>query len=262
MSRMRNRWAILLAAIAIVAVMLACSAGTLVSRVEPTATPTKTPKPTFTITPTPTDTPIPTDTPLPTNTPTPTDTPEPPTPTCTPEPPTDTPEPTPTDTPLPPPTNTPRPTPRPTQRPAPTATPRPQPVNTPMPSFEFSAIRLAQFDTANCGSTGVKGTIYSRTGGRVAGAHVAVWVPGWEGTVSEPSDSNGAWDVLLDFVPKAGTWNVRLVDPASCQPKAGGGSTPSANCTGWRSDMVTVNTTANCEGAGAVQWPVVDFKQN
>ena len=54
MNRMKNRVVILVAAITIIAAMLACSTGTLVSRREaPTATPTKTPKPTFTATLTP-----------------------------------------------------------------------------------------------------------------------------------------------------------------------------------------------------------------
>jgi hypothetical protein len=96
----------------------------------------------------------------------------------------------------------------------------------------------------------------------MVGISVALWTDGWEGTVANPSSSTGYWEALIDNMPKAGDWHVRVVNPATCQPKMGGGLTPSANCTGWRSDEIVVSTTANCTGPGAVQWPVVDFTQN
>lgn len=99
---------------------LACGPG-LLAQVQPTATPTKTPKPPPTATPTITNTPTPTATP--------TDTPVPPTATPLPTepPPTNTPQPEPptaTDTPEPP-TATPVPA-EPTATPQPTATPEPE----------------------------------------------------------------------------------------------------------------------------------------
>ena len=65
MNSTQKRLVVVVVALAVVAGMLACSAGTLISRDEPTPTPTKTPKPTYTVTLTPTNTPIPTDTPVP-----------------------------------------------------------------------------------------------------------------------------------------------------------------------------------------------------
>jgi len=117
MNEMKNRVAILVVAIAIIAGVLACGTGGLLGRQESTPTATKTPKPTFTATPIATDTPIPTDTPLPTDTPTPVP------PTNTPIILTATPTPLPTDTPTPiPPTATKKPTAKPTSKPKPTAT--------------------------------------------------------------------------------------------------------------------------------------------
>jgi len=257
----RNRGVILVVLAVAMVVMLACSSSGLLSRREgPTATPTKTPKPTFTATFTPTLTPIPTDTPTPTYTPAPTDTPAP---TNTPIILTATPTPAPTDTPTPvPPTNTPKPTAKPKPKATSTSTPKPAPTNTPKPAFEFTATHPAQYDTPNCGGIGVQGTVYNRSNTALAGVSVAVWAEGWEGTVSNPSISSGKWEVSLGPDVKPGNWNVRAVDPATCRPKSGGGATPSANCTGWRSDQITVTTTANCTGTGAIQWPVVDFKQN
>lgn len=260
MDRMKNRMVLLVAVIAIVAGLLACGTSGLLGRQEKTtATPTKTPKPTFTATLTPSLTPVPTDTPVRTDTPTP----EPPT--LTPIIETATFTPVPTDTPSPvPPTATKKPTAKPTSKPKPTATktPIPAPTATAKPAFEFTGVHPAQYDTPNCGGIGVLGKVYSRTNAGMAGVSVAVWAVGWEGTVSNPSDSTGKWEVSLGSDVKAGQWHARAVNPATCQPKAGGGATPSANCTGWRSDDMVVATTANCTGQGAVQWPVVDFKQN
>ncbi len=253
MNSKKNRVAILIVAIAIVVGLIACGDGGRIGQVTPT--PTKTPKPTFTATPLPTDTPIPTDTPLPTDTPTPV------TPTNTPVIMTATFTPAPTDTPTPiPPTATTKPTSKPTSKPKPTSTktPIPAPTNTPLPAFAFKAIPCPTCPGQNnCGSTGVKGTVYNRSNVGMSGVYIAVWTDGWPGVVSNASSSTGTWDVLLDVAPKPGNWHVRAVDPATCPQ---GGSV--ATCTGWRSDEVVVSTTSFCEGAGAVNWAVVDFKQN
>jgi hypothetical protein len=256
MNGMRKRLVVMVVSLAVIAGMLACSAGSLISRTEPTATPTKTPKPTFTVTLTPTETPIPTDTPPPTNTPTPvtpTNTPIVYTATFTPSPtPTLTLEPTATPA---PPTNTPRPRPRPTNTP----TRPPQPTNTPAPSWPFSGTITG--GTVNCGTTGIKGKIKTRTGANYAGVTVAVWTDGWEGAVSNPSDHGGNWDMLIGPGPIAGTWYAMVVQADTCQPKAGDGGYTAQGCT-QQSNIITVVTTSHCEGEGAVQWPEVEFRQN
>jgi len=250
MKSKRNRVAILITAIAIIAGLLACGDGGRIGRQDATPTPTKTPKPTFTATPLPTDTPIPTDTPLPTDTPTPV------TPTNTPIILTATFTPAPTDTPTQiPPTATKKPTSKP--KPTSTKTPIPAPTNTPVPAFEYKAIRQAAFDTKNCGSSGIKGTVYSSSNAPTAGVYIAVWTDGWQGTVSNPSSSTGTWDVLLNNKPVAGNWHARAVDPATCQ-KIDGKYT--AQCTGWRSDEAVATTYSDCNTN--VQWVVVDFKHN
>jgi hypothetical protein len=175
MNSMKNRILIVVVALATIAALLACSAGSLISRTQPTATPTKTPKPTFTATLTPTNTPIPTDTPTPTSTAT--NTPEATnTPIIFTATPTDTPPPT--DTPLPtvPPTNTPKPTAKPTSkpRPQPTATKPAGPTNTPVPRYPFQGIIGGGFP--NCGMTGVKGTIKTSSGSPVQGGGVDGWL--------------------------------------------------------------------------------------
>jgi hypothetical protein len=162
-----------------------------------------------------------------------------------------------TETPLPTPVPTRKPTARP--KPKPTNTPIPAPTATPRPAFEFTAVHQASLDTPNCGSTGIKGKVYNRSNAGMPGVYIAVWTDGWPGTVSNPSNSTGAWDVLLNNVPAAGSWHARAVDPNTCQRVDG---KLIASCTGWRSDEMIVSTTANCSGAGAIQWPVVDFKQN
>lgn len=258
MNKMKNRILIVVMAFLAIAGLLACSTGSLISRTQPTATPTKTPKPTFTATLTPTNTPIPTDTPTPTSTATPT-----PEATNTPiiltATPTETP--LPTDTPLPtePPTNTPRPTARPTNRPAPqpTATKKPQPTSPPAPRWPFTGAIAGGWP--NCGATGVKGTIKTGSGAAVPGVTVAVWTDGWEGTVSNASNTAGQWDVShWPHGPKAGTWYVQVVKAETCNRTADGNGYTAMGCDKL-SNMITVVTTAHCEGAGAVQWPVVDF---
>ncbi|MEJ2208272.1 MAG: hypothetical protein P8129_04450 [Anaerolineae bacterium] len=252
---MMKRLAVLVAALAVIAAMLACSAGSLISRTEPTATPTKTPKPTFTVTSTPTNTPIPTDTSTPTATWTPT-----PAATNTPIVYTATPTPPPTDTPVPTaaPTNTPKPTKKPS-KPKPTATKAPptSPPPTAAPSYAFQGTITG--GSVNCGTTGVKGKVKTRAGANYAGVTVAVWTDGWEGAVSEPSDFGGNWNVLLGPGTRAGTWYAAVVDTSTCQTKPGGWV--HTGCT-HQSNIVTVTTTSHCEGEGAVQWPEIEFRQN
>lgn len=251
MKSKNKRLAILIVAVAIIAGVLACGDGGRVGQVTPT--PTKTPKPTFTATPLPTDTPIPTNTPLPTDTPIPaTNTPVILTATFTPPP---------TDTPTPiPPTATTKPTAKPTSKPADVD----QDAGPGADEHAQAGVRARRCPAPharqnNCGSTGIKGTVYSRTNAKLAGVSVAVWTGSW-GAVSNPSNANGGWDLLLDVGPKPGNWNVRAVDAATCAKNADGN--PTWPCTGFRSDEVSVATTATCEGAGAVNWAVVDFKQN
>ncbi|MBN1661121.1 MAG: hypothetical protein JXA93_22195 [Anaerolineae bacterium] len=254
---MKNRILIVVVAVATIIGLLACSTGSLISRTQPTVTPTKTPKPTFTATSTPTNTPIPTDTPTPTSTATPT-----PEATNTPiiltATPTDTPPPTDTPEPTVPPTNTPRPTAKPTSkpRPQPTATKPAGPTNTPVPQFQYQGMIGGGFP--NCGMTGVKGTIKTSSGSPVPGVTVAVWTDGWEGTVSNPSNSAGQWDVSHDTVAKAGTWYVQVVRAETCKRTADGNGYTAMGCEPL-SNKVTVITTAHCSGEGAVQVPVVDF---
>jgi hypothetical protein len=214
MSNMKYRMLILAVAIAAIAGILACGTGGLLSKTDPTATPTKTPKPTFTITPTPTDTPIPTDTPLPTNTATPTplatNTPIVYTATATPEP---------TQTPVP--TNTPRPTPRPTSRPKPTAAPtkKPAPTNTPQPRYAWRGAAAGSFP--NCGYTGLMGLTLASNGGVAGDIWVHYWADGWNGdwvksswTVNQGYTGSGDeknWDGFIDNYAKPGTWYACIV---------------------------------------------------
>ncbi len=267
MNGMSNRMVILIVVVTIIVIsivavgtivaLLGSGPGGLLSSNEPTSTPTKTPKPTYTVTLTPTNTPIPTDTPLPTDTATPT-----PLATNTPVVYTATPTPLPTDTPAPtatpvPPTNTPRPTRRPTARP--TATKPPQPTSPPAPSFAFTGSITG--GTPNCGTTGIKGQILTRAGGKMAGVTVAVWADGWEGRVSNPSDIGGNWDMFLNQGAVPGTWYAAVVKAETCQPLPGGGGLTAAGCER-QSNVLTLTTTAHCEGDGAVQWPEVQFRQN
>jgi hypothetical protein len=214
MNSMQKRLAVLVVALAVAAGMLACSAGTLISRNEPTATPTKTPKPTFTVTLTPTDTPIPTDTPTPTATWTPT-----PVATFTPVVYTATPTLTPTATlePTSPPTNTPRPTN--TRRPRNTNTPRP-PTATPRPQFAWNGTVTNQLQ--NCGLTRVFGFTLDSSGGLAGDIWVHYWAAGWDGAWAKSlwtdfgegtswEGDEGNWDGLIYNAPRDGTWNVCVV---------------------------------------------------
>ena len=252
---MKNRILIVVVALIAIAGLLACSTGSLLSRTEPTATPTKTPKPTFTVTLTPTNTPIPTDTPLPTptHTPTPDATNTPIVWTATP---TDTPPPT--DTPLPtvPPTNTPRPTARPTNRPPPTATPRPQPTNTPAPQFAWNG--SVTFTAVNCGLTRLFGHTLLKAGGLAGDVWVHYWTEGWAGAWARSSHTEfgtetpwkgdeGNWDGLIDGHPVDGLWRICVVDQQN-----------STNCI---SNIVNAATAADCH-SGSPQVIHITFRQN
>lgn len=214
MNSTQKRLVVLVVALAVVAGMLACSTSTLISREEPSATPTKTPKPTYTVTSTPTDTPIPTDTPTPTETFTPT-----PEATNTPVVYTATPTSPPTDTPVPTirPTNTPRPRPTNTPRPRRTNTPRP-PTATPRPQFAWSGTVTNQLQ--NCGLTRVFGFTLASGGGLAGDVWVHYWADGWEGDWAKSlwtdfgagttwKGDEGNWDGTIDGQnPRDGVWHV------------------------------------------------------
>ncbi|MFQ5886392.1 MAG: hypothetical protein ACE5II_04060 [Anaerolineae bacterium] len=199
-----------------------------------TSTPTKTPI----FTPLPTDTPISPLTPTPTNTlVVPTATPRPTvTPTFTPAPP------TPTSL---PPTATPVPS-------TPTNTPTFTPIPTPTLSFDYRVGRGPDYKP-NCGYTFLEGTIWNADSTVAAkGIRVKVWNPwGWEvieTTGKDPAKATGAYTVVFDNKPKAGSWFVAVVDGAS----------------NLISPTVAFETTAApCapESEGK-QWVTVDFQRN
>lgn len=257
MNGMRNRVVVLVVAVVMIAGLLACGTGGLLSRTEPTATPTKTPKPTFTVTLTPTETPIPTDTPTPTDTatPTPLATNTPIVYTATPTPlPTNTPEPT--ATPVPP-TNTPRPKPQPT-RPKPTPT-RSQPTNTPAPQFEF---RLTdQRGWPNCGSTGVKVYFKQRNGSVYPGVQFALYAGGCVGVSNRANLGDGSTDFQIwPNGARPGTWEVQVVETSD-------GSTGEAGCgkiVKALSPVVQFQTTDKpCDpDSSGVQWMHLTFQEN
>ena len=242
---MKKHWIVLIAVI-LTLVMMACSFSQLVSKREASVTPKppRTLQPTFTATATPTDTPLPSATPTLTNTPTdtpiPTDTPLPTnTPTVTPIP---------TDTPTP--TATVPPTPRPTRKP--TNTPIPPPTNTPPPPFTGA---IGGGFTHCDGSTFVTGSIKHANGAAYPGIVVGVWSDAWEGGVSGPSEANGKYDVPLAGVPP-GKFYVAVVKLETCNQHDG--QITAVDCQR-RSNVITVSTSVNCTGPGAVQVPVVNF---
>jgi len=251
MNGMKNRLVILVVAMILIAGLLACSADSLISRTEPTATPTKTPKPTFTATLTPTNTPVPTDTPLPTSTWTPT-----PLATNTPVVYTATPTSVPTDTPVP--TNTPRPptnTPRPRPRATSTPTPRPQPTNPPAPQFAWNG--QVDFSLDNCGLTRVFGFTLDRSGGLAGDIWVRYWADGWQGdwAKSQWTDfgagtswkgDEGNWDGTIDTMARDGVWHTCVV--------------PEDGSTACISNIVDAATSSNCETG--VQVVHITFRQN
>jgi len=258
----KNRVVILVVSIAIIAALLACSGGSLLSRnTEPTATPTKTPRPTFTVTLTPTSTPVPTDTPVATSTPTPvtpTITPEIQTATFTPVPPTDTPAP-PTNTPVPP-TKTPKPTPRPTAKPKPkptkAPTPKPKPTTPPKPQFAWNG--QVSNTMTNCGLTRVFGFTLDRNGGLAGDIWVHYWADGWEGAWAKSlwtdfgagtswKGDEGNWDgVIWPNGPREGVWHVCVV------PSEGS----------WDCVSNTVDAATNTDCTSGIQIVHITFRQN
>lgn len=255
MNGMRNRGLILAVAAIMIAGMLACGSGGLLSRTEPTATPTKTPKPTFTVTLTPTMTPIPTDTPLPTATSTPT-----PLPTNTPivytatptPPPTDTPPPTPTPV---PPTNTPRPTARPRPRATNTPQPPPPPPATPKPAFPWTG--QVTNTMINCGLTRVFGFTLDRNGGLAGDIWVHYWGDGWNGAWAKSQwtdfgagtswkGDEGNWDGTIDTNPRKNVWHVCVV------PDQGS----------WDCISNTVDAATDWDCQGGAQIVHITFRQN
>jgi len=248
MNGMKNRMVIVVIAIAMIAGMLACGTGGLLSRNEPTATPTKTPKPTFTDTLTPTNTPVPTDTPTPTNTPT--DTPPP---TNTPIVYTATPTETPTNTPVP--TNTPKPTAKPKPRPTSTPTRKPGPTKTPVPQFAWTG----QVDNRlqNCGLTRVFGFTLAQNGALAGDIWVHYWADGWEGAWAKSGwtdfgagtswkGDEGNWDGTIDVRARDGVWHTCVVDKQN-----------SWTCI---SNTVDAATSSNCETGNQIYH--ITFRKN
>jgi hypothetical protein len=146
-----------------------------------------------------------------------------------------------------PPPPTPKPQP-PTPTPAPpTPTSPPQPTATPRPQFQYSLGRSVTC-TPNCGTTGIKGTVYDVNNNRVPGVWVRVssdgWCCGWKETnIYEP------YEILLDQWAKAGHWYVAVY---------------SNDKNTQLSEMVAVDTVAEpcTPDSGGCQWPEVDFKAN
>lgn len=153
----------------------------------------------------------------------------------------------PTATPRPP-TVTPQPAP-PTAVP-PTATgaaPTAIPVPTTPPSGSQYQYRLGRTVTCtpNCGTTGVKGTVYDVNANRVSGLIVKVWTDGWCCGQDETS-SYAPYEIMLFPGPKAGHWYVAVYSHD--------GSTQ-------LSDIVDVYTDSEpcAPSSSGCQWPEVDF---
>lgn len=110
--------------------------------------------------------------------------------------------------------------PGPSPTPAPTSTPRPDTTAT--PEATPTRVRKAEADsfvlsspivgTANCGTTGVKGRVTNAAGAPMPGVRVRVWAEGWDGGLSNPTDSDGRWDFVLGTGPRAGTWFAAAAD--------------------------------------------------
>jgi hypothetical protein len=238
----RSQVGILVVAILVVAAMLACGSGGLLSRSEPTAT--RAPRPIFTVTLTPTNTPLLTNTPPPTDTGTPTPSQIP----------------VETASPMPLPTNTPPPTAGPTDQPPPTAihTQVPQASNTPEPQFAWTGEVTDTFD--NCTGTRVFGFVLDRNGDLAGDVWVHWWSDGWLGswgtslwTELGPAPpwkgDGGNWDGLIDDNRvRQNTWHVCLV------PEEGS----------WDCISNTVDTTTNldCTPGTGIQEVQITFRQN
>lgn len=154
------------------------------------------------------------------------------------------------------PTATPRPpaaTPQPPAQPTavpPTATgvpPTATPVPTTPPSGSQYQYRLGRTVTCspNCGTTGVKGTVYDANANRVPGLIVKVWADGWCCGEKE-TNTYAPYEILLSPGAKGGHWYVAVYSHD--------GSTQ-------LSDVVDVYTDWEpcAPGSGGCQWAVVDF---
>lgn len=252
MTNVRNRVVILVAVVAVVATILACGTGGLISRNEPTATPTKTPKPTFTATLPPTMTLTPTNTVLPTDTPTPV----PPTNTPVIMTATFTPLPTDTPTPVPPPTNTPKPTAKP--KPKPTSTPKPPPpapTSPPPPAYPWTGQVINTFK--NCGLTRVFGFTLASNGALAGDQWVHYWADGWEGDWAKSGwqdfgagtpykGDEGNWDGTIDNRMRTGTWRVCVTDKEDS----------------WTCISNTVNATTDADCVKGIQVVQMSFRKN
>jgi len=141
--------------------------------------------------------------------------------------------PTPTAPPRPP-TNTPRPT-----------TP-PQPTNTPAPTYYYRSANISC--QPNCGITYIQGTVYEGQN-RVNGVIVRLsWQPDGQTvadyvTGTDPNKPGMYTFILEPSKTREGTWYVWVVDSSGKRI----------------SQIGNINTTANCEGAGACQQGVIDF---
>ena len=87
-----------------------------------------------------------------------------------------------------------------------------------------------------------------------------MWTDGWDGAVSNPTDSTGYFDFFISTGARPGTWYASVVNVETCPPGQDGGW-KAVGCQ-YLSNRIPLTTTANCEGEGAVQWPEVVFKQN
>lgn len=69
--------------------------------------------------------------------------------------------------------------------------------------------------TASCDSTGMHGLITDEGGRPLAGTRVGVWAadPAGDSFLSQPTESDGRWEIMLDQEgPLAGRWLVAVVD--------------------------------------------------
>ncbi|HEX2173508.1 MAG TPA: hypothetical protein VHL09_13815 [Dehalococcoidia bacterium] len=87
----------------------------------------------------------------------------------------------------------------------PAATATPVATATPTTPYVVSSVSYQP----NCGITQVKGRVVNPDGVGRGGVQVRVSAGEWS-AISNPSDSNGYWDVLLDNKPKAGSWDVAV----------------------------------------------------
>lgn len=122
-----------------------------------------------------------------------------------------------------------------------TATPTPVPA-TPTPTTPF--VNQSVSYLPNCGLTQVKGRIVNPDGNGRGGVRVRVSSGDWS-AISNPSNNDGHWDVLLDSKPKPGVWDVQVWD------------------NGPQSEVVRVETnTSDCGPSGSGrQVAVIDFRK-